>query len=457
MAKNKTIFICQGCGWEAPKWQGRCPQCESWNSIVEEKVLNVSAGSKERFSLSEGEAGKAFSFSDIKMDSFSRQSSGLVEFDSVLGGGFVQGSFVLLGGDPGVGKSTLLLQVCAYLSNNQQKTLYVSAEESAAQTALRAQRLKVNNSKLLFCSEASLEDILKQASKLKPQVLIIDSIQTVYLKNLSSAPGTVSQVRECAGLLMSFAKSHGVTVIIVGHVTKDGSLAGPKVLEHLVDTVLSFEGDAHYQFRILRSTKNRFGSTRDIAVFEMVDSGLKEVSNPSQFFLREKSEDRTGSAVFTAMEGSRPILCEVQALVVHSYLAIPRRTSLGLDINRIHMIVAVLDKYLNTKLGSKDLFVNLVGGLKISDPASDLAIAISILSSLYKKPIHSGSCFFGEIGLTGELRSCRLPRERLLEAQKLGFQNIYLPKRLEESLKSEKFKIQTHFKDKIEKLDLFLC
>lgn len=447
MSKNKTAFICQGCGWEGPKWQGRCPQCESWNTIVEEKVLDFNSSSKERFSFGENQDGEALTFSEIKSESFKRQSSGSTELDRVLGGGFVQGSFLLLGGDPGIGKSTLLLQICAHLSLQDQKTLYVSAEESASQTALRARRLQINDSSLLFCAEASLENILKLAKKIKPSFLIIDSIQTVYLKNLSSAPGTVSQVRECAGLLMSFAKSHNITIIIVGHVTKDGSLAGPRVLEHLVDTVLSFEGDNNYQFRILRSSKNRFGSTRDIAVFEMAKNGLKEVGNPSEFFLREKSEDRIGSAIFTAMEGSRPLLCEIQTLVVDSYLAIPRRTTLGLDINRINMITAVLDKHLNAKLGKQDIFINLVGGLKVSDPASDFAVIVSILSSLYQKAIPATHCFFGEVGLTGELRSCRFPVERLLEAEKLGFQHAYLPKTLEESLKSEKFKIKLHFRD----------
>ncbi len=453
MSKNKSIYVCQSCGWEGVKWQGRCPQCESWNSIVEEQVIGLK-GSKERFSISGGNT-SPLPFSEMTIQSFDRQSSGLKEFDRVIGGGFVPGSFLLLGGDPGVGKSTLLLQVCGYLSENHKKVLYVSAEESASQTALRAQRLNINNSQLLFYGEASLEEILQKTLKIKPAVIVIDSIQTVHLKSLSSAPGTVSQVRECAGFLMNFAKANNITVIIVGHVTKDGSLAGPRVLEHLVDTVLSFEGDANYQFRILRSNKNRFGSTRDIAVFEMSDGGLKEVSNPSHFFLREKSEDRIGSTVFTAMEGSRSFLCEVQSLVINSYLSIPRRTSLGLDINRIHMVVAVLDKYLGTDLGKKDLFVNLVGGLKISEPASDLAVAISILSSLYKTPIDKQVCFFGELGLTGEVRPCRFARERILEAEKLGFKSIYLAKGLEESLKGVKFKIKLFFEDHLEGLNIF--
>ena len=451
MSKNKTIYICQSCAWEGVRWQGRCPQCESWNSIVEEQVIG-SGGNKERFSIGGGDT-NPLPLSEMTVQSFNRQKSGLKEFDRVVGGGFVPGSFLLLGGDPGVGKSTLLLQVCGYLSENNKRVLYVSAEESASQTALRAQRLNINNSELLFYSEASLEEILEKTRKAKPSVVIIDSIQTVYLKNLSSAPGTVSQVRECAGLLMSFAKANNIIVIIVGHVTKDGSLAGPRVLEHLVDTVLSFEGDTNYQFRILRCSKNRFGSTRDIAVFEMSEGGLKEVSNPSHFFLREKSEDRIGSAVFTAMEGSRSFLCEIQSLVVNSYLSIPRRTALGLDINRIHMVAAVLDKYLGAGLGKKDLFVNLVGGLKISEPAADLAVAVSILSSLYKKSIDRQICFFGELGLTGEVRPCRFARERVLEAEKLGFKQIYLAKGLEESLKSTKFKIKLHFRDHLEGLN----
>lgn len=458
MSKNKTFFVCQSCGWESPKWQGRCPQCESWNSIKEELALDFKTSNKERLSL--GALGdyqnqEPTFFSKIKPEFFKRQTSGFKELDSVLGGGFVQGSFILLGGDPGIGKSTLLLQVCANLSLQEQKTLYISAEESASQTALRAKRLQVKDSKLLFCSESSLEEIFKKVQKVKPSFLVIDSIQTVFLKNLSSAPGTVSQVRECASLLMNFAKAHNITIIIVGHVTKDGSLAGPRVLEHLVDLVLSFEGDNNYQFRILRSLKNRFGSTRDIAIFEMVEHGLKQVENPSEFFLREKSEDCIGSSIFTAMEGSRPFLCEIQSLVVDTYLVIPRRNTLGLDNNRIHMITAVLDKYLHASLAKKDIFINLVGGLKVSDPASDFSVIVSLLSSLYKKAIPSDYCFFGEVGLTGELRPCHFFRERLLEAEKLGFKKAYLPKALQKNLKADKFKIQLHFQEHVENIMSF--
>lgn len=451
----KTIYVCQNCSWQGVKWQGLCPQCNTWNSIVEEAVLD-SKGGKTQVSLSGSKDLKPLPFSEISSTSFKRFNSGIKEFDRIVGGGLVPGSFVLLGGDPGIGKSTLLLQVSGELSQSQNKVLYVSAEESASQTALRAKRLNIDDPNLLFCSESSLEDILKEAKKIKPSVLIIDSIQTVYLKNLSSSYGTVSQIRECAGLLMNFAKAYHITVIIVGHVTKEGNLAGPKVLEHLVDVVLSFEGDSHYQFRILRSSKNRFGSTKDLAVFEMSDTGLNEVNNPSSFFLKEKSKEGIGSTVFTAMEGSRPILCEIQSLVVQSYLSLPRRTVLGLDVNRIHMIVAVLDKYLGADLGKKDIFVNLVGGLKISEPASDLAVAISILSSLYKKSIPQDTCFFGELGLTGELRSCHFPKERVLEAEKLGFKQVYLSHSLKGNFKNGKHKIKLHFKDHLEDFANFL-
>jgi len=452
MSKIKTIYVCQHCAWQGVKWQGRCPQCESWNSIVEEQITHSKPSTKRAF---RDEGSQPCSFSEMTFLSLDRISSGIKEFDRVLGGGFVEGSFLLLGGAPGIGKSTLLLQVCGYLSSHTYKVLYVSAEESSSQTALRAQRLKISHSELLFYSESSLEDILQKARKIKPKVLVIDSIQTVYLNSLSSAPGTVSQVRECSGLLMNFAKSNQITVMIVGHITKDGHLAGPRVLEHLVDTVLSFEGDSNYQFRILRSYKNRFGSTRDIAVFEMNESGLKEVSNPSHFFLGDKSENRMGSSVFTSMEGSRAFLCEVQSLVVDSYLSMPRRTVLGLDINRIHMIVAVLDKYVGTNLGRKDLFINLVGGLKISESASDLAVAASILSSLYQQPIDKQICFFGELGLTGEVRPCSFARERILEAEKLGFKSIYLSGSLKATLKDTKFNIKLIFIDHLEGISFF--
>ena len=451
MAEQKVKYLCQNCGWETYKWHGRCPQCAEWNTLVEE---SVSVSGHGRFALRSPKNAVPLPFSKITAEPIRRCPSGLTEFDRVLGGGVTPGAFILLGGDPGIGKSTLLLQVCGRLAKKW-KTLYISAEESARQTALRACRLKMDHSNLLFFSEGSLEKILQESQKSRPDFLVVDSIQTVYSGSLPSAPGTVSQVRESAGRLMSYAKSGNVAVFIVGHVTKEGTLAGPRTLEHLVDTVLSFEGDAHYPFRILRSSKNRFGPANEIAVFEMGDGGLEEVTNPSKVFLREKSEDRIGSSVFTAMEGTRPLLCEIQSLTVPSYLSIPRRTALGVDINRVQMVTAVLDKYMGTELGKRDLFVNLTGGLKIMEPASDLAVALAVLSSRYKKPLGRQTCFFGELGLTGELRACRFLRERIKEAEKLGFTEIYLPESARASLRKDVFGIKLNFKDHIEEFSGF--
>ena len=445
---QKSIYICQNCAWEGSKWHGKCPQCHAWNSITEELKPVLPSVKRPHFFIADGDK-KPQPFSEIIKQNEKSFSSGLKEFDRVLGSGFVHGAFILLGGSPGVGKSTLLLQVCGHISQTK-KVLYISAEENPSQSALRANRLNIDKSDLLFFSANSLEDILSQAEKIKPDFLIVDSIQTVYLKSLSSAPGTVSQVRECAGLLMNYAKSSSVTVVIVGHVTKDGSLAGPRVLEHLVDTVLSIEGESESQCRILRSSKNRFGPNNEIALFEMSEEGLKEIINPSEFFLSEKMQDPIGSVIFPAMEGSRPLLCEIQALVTSSYLPMPRRTCVGLDINRVHLAAAVLDKYIQIDLGKKDLFVNLVGGLKVTEPASDLAIAVAILSSRFKTSIDSKSCFFSEIGLTGELRSCRFALERVQEAEKLGFKQAFLPKSLESFFKKKKVKLKLNFRSHIE-------
>ena len=445
---QKNFYICQNCAWEGSKWHGKCPQCYTWNSITEEVKPILSSVKHPHFFISDIDK-KPHPFSQIIKQDNKHYPSGLKEFDRVLGGGFVPGSFILLGGSPGVGKSTLLLQVCGHVSQTK-KVLYISAEESHSQSALRANRLNIDRPELLFFSENSLDEVLLQAEKIKPDLLILDSIQTVYLKSLSSAPGTVSQVRECAGFLMNYAKSSSVTVVIVGHVTKDGSLAGPRVLEHLVDTVLSIEGESESQCRVLRTSKNRFGPNNEMALFEMNEEGLKEITNPSEFFLSERLKDPIGSVIFPAIEGSRPLLCEIQALVTASYLSMPRRTCVGLDINRVHLVGAVLDKYLQIDLGKKDLSVNLVGGLKITEPASDLAIAVAILSSRFKVPIDSKSCFFAELGLTGELRSCRFALERVQEAEKLGFKQVYLPKSLESFFKKKKVGIKLNFKSHIE-------
>ncbi len=450
---EKSFYICQNCAWEGSKWHGRCPQCQSWNSIVEELKPTAEAGNRRHIRIKSANK-RPLPFSEIQAQAPHSFSTGMKECDRALGGGLVPGAFVLLGGSPGVGKSTLLLQICGHISAKGKKTLYISAEENPAQTALRANRLNIDSPQLLFFSESSLEDILSSAEREKPSVLIVDSIQTVYLKSLSSAPGTVSQVRECAGLLMSYAKESKVTVIIVGHVTKDGSLAGPRVLEHLVDTVLSIEGESESQSRILRSSKNRFGPTNEMAVFEMDEGGLREVSNPSEFFLGDRLGDAMGAAVFPAVEGSRPLLCEIQSLAVPSYLSMPRRACVGLDISRIHLAGAVLDKYMGVDLGKRDLYVNLAGGLKITDPASDLAVAVSILSSRYKKPIDKTSCFFAEIGLTGELRAGRWAMERVNEAGRMGLQQVYLPKSLESFFKGKKVKPQLNFKSRIEEFKM---
>ncbi len=367
-------------------------------------------------------------YHQVEKNSGIRISTGIEEFNRVLGGGLVSGSYILLGGAPGIGKSTLLLQIAEGLSLQKLKIFYISAEESVQQTCLRAERLSIKNNKQIFLlNETSLEKIFHHVENIKPDILIIDSIQTVQMTDLPSPPGTVSQVCECSRQLMNFAKSTQTAVFIIGHITKEGQLAGPRLLEHMVDTVLSFDGDPHHQFRLLRALKNRFGATNEIGVFQMLSTGLKEVSNPSEFLLEDRGNELIGSVIFTTMEGSRPLLCEIQALVLPSYLPMPRRTSIGLDINRLHMIVAVLDRYLDTKLSQCDIFLNLVGGLKISEPGADVAIAKALISAKKHQTIHQLSCFFGEIGLTGEVRACTFSEERIREAKKLGFKNIQLP------------------------------
>ncbi len=395
------------------------------------------------------------SLTQKKQGPVKRATTGIKELNRVLGGGLMPGSYILLGGAPGIGKSTLLLHTADGLAGEGLKTLYVSAEESLEQTGFRADRLKLKNQKNVFIlNEISLDNIFQHIEKVKPDVLIVDSIQTVQCAEVPSSAGTVSQVRECAGKLMHFAKNSGTSVFVIGHITKDGQLAGPRLLEHTVDTVLSFEGDPHYPFRLLRALKNRFGPVNEIGVFQMSSEGLKEVSNPSEFFLQERKQDLIGSVVFTAMEGSRPLLCEIQALCVRSFLSIPRRTALGLDINRLHKVIAVLDRYLNTQLYRHDVFLNLAGGLKIREPGADLAIAKALISSKNQKPVSAQSCFLGEVGLTGEIRALTFSEERIKEAQKLGFKNIYLPqgnkKHLKQNLKPENLKL--HYVESIKEL-----
>jgi DNA repair protein RadA/Sms len=358
---------------------------------------------------------------------FQRQNTGYGELDRVLGGGLVQGSFVLLGGSPGIGKSTLLLQMAGGIAKNNAKVLYLSGEESVAQTGSRAQRLGIRSKNVELLAENNLSLILELAKQRRPDVLIIDSIQTIFLPDLPAAPGSVSQVRECAGHLMTLAKNEGMTVLLIGHVTKDGNLAGPKVLEHMVDCVLSFEGDLSQNFRLLRCLKNRFGATHELGVFQMNSKGLEEVTNPSELFLEERGENLIGSTVFASMEGSRPLLCEVQALTISTPMAMPRRTSLGIDVNRLHLLTAVMDRHLDLKLAQNDVFINVVGGLKLVEPSSDLAVAAALLSTEGRKEIEAKAVFFGEIGLTGEVRAVSFAELRLREADKLGFDHFIIP------------------------------
>ncbi len=435
MAKPKNVFVCQQCGSQRSRWEGRCTDCGAWNSLVEEKVMSP-AKSRAGRGWSLGEKANLVGLNEeIETRALSRQSTGLSELDRVLGGGLVHGSFVLVGGDPGIGKSTLLLQMSAGLARNGAPVLYVSAEESVQQISLRARRLGVSEERVRVTSEGSLDRVMELALQERPAVLIVDSIQTVYMEEIASAPGSVSQVRECAAKLMNLAKHHGITVFIIGHVTKDGSLAGPRVLEHMVDTVLSFEGDGQHHYRLLRALKNRFGATNELGVFEMAGVGLKQVENPSAIFLEERAEARVGAAIFPALEGSRPMLVEVQALTNASPLANPRRTSLGLDLNRLLMLVAVLDKFVDMDLAHEDVFVNVVGGLRLTEPSCDLAIAAAIWSTKQFVPLPASSVFLGEMGLTGEIRAAIFVEDRLKEAAKLGFTKAYLPASSQRQLK----------------------
>jgi DNA repair protein RadA/Sms len=432
MARIKTLFVCQECGAQRPKWEGRCSDCGAWNSYVEEKPVTAKA-SPRGWSLGASGEGKGARLESRDLsqtfteENLSRHSTGNGELDRVLGGGLVPGSYVLVGGDPGIGKSTLLMQMAGGLGRQGLKVLYVSGEESVSQTAIRAQRLGVREKNVEVASESLLENILDLAQSKSPDILVVDSIQTVYLSDVASAPGSVTQVRECAARLMALAKNESIAVFLVGHVTKEGTLAGPRVLEHMVDTVLSFEGDNHHQFRLLRTVKNRFGASNELGVFQMNAEGLKEVANPSEFFLEERAQAAIGAAVFAAVEGSRPLLCEIQGLVSYSPLSMPRRTAIGFDFNRLHLITAVMDRFLNIDASQKDIYVNVVGGLKISEPSADLAVVAALLSSAWSVEISKGSAFFGEVGLTGEVRPVQMAEDRIREAFKLGFKKIYLP------------------------------
>lgn len=424
MAKLKQLYICQQCGYESPKWMGRCPSCNEWGSLVEEiidtaksKTAKAAAGSNAPVKLKQ-----------IVIEEEHRTTTGLGELDRVLGGGIVKGSLILVGGDPGIGKSTLLLQICETIGSQNKSVLYVSGEESVAQIKMRAERLEVATTELSLLAETNINTIEALIKTTKPELVIIDSIQTVYCEEVSSAPGSVSQVREATHVLMNLAKGLGITIIIVGHVTKEGSLAGPRVLEHMVDTVLYFEGERHASFRILRAVKNRFGSTNEIGVFEMADVGLKEVLNPSEIMLSGRPINASGSVVSCTMEGTRPMLLEVQALSSFTSFGMPRRTATGVDYNRVAILIAVLDKRAGMDLSNHDTYVNLAGGLKINEPALDLGIVAAIASSFRNIAIDPYTIAFGEVGLTGEVRAVSMAEKRVIEAAKLGFKTCILPK-----------------------------
>lgn len=428
MAKGKkTVFFCQNCGHEESKWLGQCPACKEWNTFVEEKVT-VSRGSTSAASEAGKErASKVVTLSSVSVEEDERIRTGIAELDRVLGGGIVQGSLVLVGGDPGIGKSTLLLQVCQRLSDAGKNVLYISGEESGKQIKLRANRMGTFSEHLYLLCETNLELIRQTIERQKPDMVVIDSIQTMYNEEVSSAPGSVSQVRESTNILMQLAKGMNISIFIVGHVTKEGTVAGPRVLEHMVDTVLYFEGDRHASYRILRGVKNRFGSTNEIGVFEMRKEGLVEVENPSEFMLSGRPEHASGSVVACAMEGTRPILMEIQALVCRSNFGMPRRTAAGLDYNRVNLLMAVLEKRAGLPLSNYDAYVNIVGGIRMNEPAADLGIVMAIASSYKNRPVPEDAIVFGEVGLSGEVRAVTMPEQRVAEARKLGFKTCIIP------------------------------
>ncbi len=426
MPKTRTKYVCQSCGLESPASYGRCPECGEWNSMVEtiDAVPARAVGSRPRIG---SVAPQVSPLDTIVSAEDHRHVIPIDELNRVLGGGLVPGSLVLVGGDPGIGKSTLLLQAASLLAQREPPVLYVSAEESAQQVRLRADRLGLSTSGMFVLSETRLDDVLAAAEQLNPSLLIVDSIQTVYLDELTSAAGSVAQVRECTARLMQFAKPRQIPVFLVGHVTKEGAIAGPRVLEHMVDAVVYLEGERFHQFRILRAVKNRFGSTDEVGVFEMADSGMREVRNPSEVFLQERAGNAAGSAIAVTLEGSRPILLEVQALTATSSLGMPRRTSNGFDSNRLQMLVAVLTKRVGLGLGGQDIFVNIVGGLRVIEPAIDLAVAVALTSSFRERTVDQSTVVIGEVGLSGELRSVNQLERRLAEAARLGFKRAVVP------------------------------
>jgi len=430
MSKIKTKFVCQSCGYISPRWIGKCSECNSWNSFVEERIAAGPENSRAlgaRGTEANSEARHPIRLSEISTSEEGRITTGIAELDRALGGGIMPGSIVLVGGDPGIGKSTLMMQMVRGLMPGS-NTLYVSGEESPRQLKSRAARLGLGNDNLYILAETNVESVIEAVRQMTPELVIVDSIQTMYRPMIESAPGSVSQVRECTALLMQAAKMTGIPVFVVGHVTKEGMIAGPKVLEHIVDTVLMFEGERTHAYRILRAAKNRYGSTNEIGVFSMTGSGLEEVPNPSEVFLSERRKNASGSAVTSVLEGTRPVLIEIQALVINSSYSTPQRTVTGYDTRRVAMLLAVLEKQLGARLGHSDVFINIAGGLFIDEPAADLAIALAVLSNQLDLAIDPAACLIGEIGLGGEVRAVPQAELRVAEAIKLGFQHIVLPR-----------------------------
>mgnify|MGYP000872843150 CR=1 FL=1 len=436
MAKSKTVFYCKECGYEASKWMGQCPGCKQWDTFVEEPIVKKTIHSGTSVKHPEPEL-----LSKVTTTGEERVITGIGELDRVLGGGIVIGSLVLVGGDPGIGKSTLLLQMCRELSAKGHKILYISGEESLKQIKMRAERLGKFEGELLLLSETNLDLIEDTIRKLSPEIVIIDSIQTMFKEEIGAAPGSVSQVRETTGTLMRIGKGLGISIFIVGHVTKEGVVAGPRVLEHMVDTVLYFEGDNSASYRILRAVKNRFGSTNEIGVFEMRNEGLAEVSNPSEFMLQGKPEGEPGSVVAASLEGTRTILVEVQALICQTNFNIPRRTAAGTDFNRVNLLMAVIEKRLGVHMSGMDAYINVAGGMRIYEPALDLAMVLAILSSYKNKELDSKTLCFGEVGLTGEVRAVNMAEQRVIEASKMGYEVCILPQVNKEVIKNSKIKL----------------
>lgn len=432
MAKEKTVFFCKECGCEVSKWQGQCPGCHQWNTLVEAPSSKGGRGkSASRVQTSSGSPTK---INEIETQEESRRETGMKELDRVLGGGIVPGSLILVGGDPGIGKSTLLLQMCRMLSAGNMKVLYVSGEESARQIKMRAERIGEFTDNLYLFSETCMGTVLQAVEDVQPEVVVVDSIQTMMEENVDAAPGSVSQVREITSTLLHLAKSKNITVFIVGHVTKEGNVAGPRMLEHMVDTVLYFEGDKTAMYRMLRGVKNRFGSTNEVGVFEMRNQGLVEVENPSEYLMQGRLENEAGSVVVCTMEGSRPFLIEVQALVCHTSFPMPRRTAVGTDYNRVNLLMAVLEKRMGLHLGDCDAYVNVAGGMRVSEPALDLALVAALLSSHYGRSLDSGTVLFGEVGLVGEVRAVSQAERRVAEAIKTGYTTVILPESNRQSI-----------------------